>query len=82
MNPPLNAARAVSFGTFGRFPFIAVPTLGFDVAGPASLRAGGKSLFPVAALILARASGVRNAKTDFPGSGVSPSISPLSFGSS
>src|SRR5579871_5814253 len=82
MNPPLNAATAVSFGIFGRPDLTAVLTFVLDVVGPVSFKAGGRSDLPVAACILARASGVRKENTDFPGRGVSPRMAPLSLGAS
>lgn len=54
----------------------------FEVVGPASFKAGGRFVLPVAACIFARASGVMNEKTDFPGRGFSPRRAPRSLGAS
>jgi len=50
MNPPFNAATAVSLGIGGRDDFaVAVPRdFDDDDSGPASFNAGGRFVFPVA----------------------------------
>jgi hypothetical protein len=79
MNPPFSAAIAVSLGIGGRADFAAI-LFGDLEDGPVSFKAGGRSVLPVTLLIWARASGVRNENTDFPGRGFSPSNAPRSLG--